>query len=107
MVDASGGCLLLGDDVDAVDDAGDVSAQLEQQGDQDLVLSPFFIATDTGGRKKAIRTSRTVIVLLDTGSGTGVRGGTRKQLPLSLDPPPRLSNARRELVDLVLAEGRG
>jgi len=36
MVVGSGGCLLLRDDVDAVDDAGDVTAQLEQQRDQDL-----------------------------------------------------------------------
>jgi len=40
------------------------------------------MATDTGGRKRAIRTSRTVIALLDTGSDTGVRGGTRQKLPL-------------------------
>jgi len=45
------------------------------------LLHPFM-ATDTGGRKKAIRTSKTVIVLLDGGSCTGVRGGTRQELPL-------------------------
>jgi len=47
-----------------------------------VLLRPFFIATDTDGRKKAIRTSRTVIMLFDAGFSTGVRGRTRQELPL-------------------------
>jgi len=50
-----------------------------------LLLRPFFRATYSGGRNKAIRTSRTVIVLLGTGSGTGVRGGTRQELPTEVN----------------------
>jgi hypothetical protein len=47
-----------------------------------VLLRPFFIATDTDGRKKAIRTSRPVIVPFDAGFSTVVRGRTRQELPL-------------------------
>jgi len=42
VVDASAWSLLLGDNVDAVDDAGDVSTQLEQQRDQDLAAQALL-----------------------------------------------------------------
>jgi len=79
----SSGCLLLSNDVDAVDDAGDVSAQLEQQRDQDLAAQTLLHGDRHRRQDKGDQDFQEVIMLLEeTGSGTGVRGGTRQELPL-------------------------